>query len=356
MDLFHTYATKTATSLSEDPTVGQVMATAAVDIALKNEFVLRIMLCLAALHKCATGSFESIEEALSLLEASADHQSLSMALFRQTVTSVTRDNAEAVFIFTSLTSLSLYSSQNERLRLQNELEAGEKARLAQSGWLRTLRGTTSLLGGGGDLRQWLGENSPLLALIPYRGDFRPEVPEGNAWAQAAASAFIALSSILKNTSHPDQQMFYDATQHLLMCLAQMTVAQIALDSGHTTISGGDDEESRVSARPSSYCLSWIFRISATFLDCLDDADPVALTILAHFGVLLHSLRPDWCLGGLGKAVVEACNEGLQVCDNDDWRQWMAWPLETVRHLDEERLIKSNVSWAQYEAGSDLVDC
>lgn len=83
MDLFRTYTTKTAISLSEDLAVGQVMATAAVDIALKNEFVLRIMLCLAALHKCATGSFENTEEALSLLEASSDHQNLSMALFKQ---------------------------------------------------------------------------------------------------------------------------------------------------------------------------------------------------------------------------------------------------------------------------------
>lgn len=150
-----------------------------------------------------------------------------------------------------MTSLSLYCSQNERLRLQHELEAGEKASLAQSGWLRTLRGTTSLLGGGGDLRRWLGENSPLLVLIPYEGAFNPTIPKDNAWAQRAATAFTALSSVFQDIGHSDQPVYYEATQHLINCLAQVTVAQNALALGHTNISGGDDGKSRISARPSS---------------------------------------------------------------------------------------------------------
>jgi len=336
MNLFRTFITKTAMTLSEDPAVGHVMSTAVVDIALKNEFVLHMILCLAALHRCATESFNSTEEVLSLLEASTDHQNLSMALFRQSVSAVTPENAEAVFIYTSLTSMSLYSSQNERLRLLNELEAGEKGRLSESGWLRTLRGTTALLGGGGDLSSWLGEGSPLLILIPYRGHFQPGLPEENDWAQAAANAFTKLADIFTAGGAVYQPVFHEATRYLVLCLAQMTVAQNTLNSGCTIISGDHDSTSRISARPTSYCLTWIFRISAAFLDFLDDNEPAAFVILAHFGVLLHSLPPEWCLGGMGKAVAEACDERLRASGNDSWRVWMEWPFETIRRLDEER--------------------
>jgi len=333
MDLFHTYVNKTAITLSEDPAVGEIMATAAVDIALKNEFVLHIMLCLAALHRCATGSFGDTGEALSLLEAASDHQNLSMALFRQSITTVTSENAEAVFLFTIMTSWSLYSSHNERLRLQHELEAGEKGQLAHSGWMRTLRGSTAVFGHGIDLRDWLGADSPLLMLIPYRCAFSPAVPEDNEWAQSAMHTFTKLAAHFTE----EQPTLHEATIYLVACLAQMCVAQMTLDSGRTIISGEGDENSRISARPSSYCLSWIFHVSVGFLDLLDDVEPGALVVLAHFGVLIHSLRQEWCLGGLGKAVTEACDEALQASGNDSWLEWMNWPRETIRDLDEHRL-------------------
>lgn len=343
MDLLRNFITKTASSLSEDPAVGQVIATTGVDIAMKNEFVLHMILCLSALHRCATEPSIRTSEVLSLLEASSHHQNLAMALFRERVTNVTTENAEAVFVFTSLTSLSLYSSQNDRLRLQHGLEVGEKTRLAHSGWLRTLRGTTSLLGGGGDLSQWLGENSPLLILIPYRGTWNPPISEDNEWAQAAAVAFQKLSDKCANTSDPREAVFHEASQHLIPCLAHITAAQAALSAGRTTINDEFNNQGRISARPTSYCLTWIFRISADFLNALDDAEPAALVVLAHFGVLLHSLKPDWCLDGLGKAVIEACDEVLQAVAELGWREWMVWPQQTIRGIDHERALQGAVT-------------
>lgn len=77
---------------------------------------------------------------------------------------------------------------------------------------------------------------------------------------------------------------------------------------------------------------WPYLLDAEqdFGTLLKEMRPLALVILAHYGVALHISRDDWFIGELGRKLVLDVNKTLSLAGGEaELQELMAWPLEMV---------------------------
>ncbi|KXJ86343.1 hypothetical protein Micbo1qcDRAFT_236903 [Microdochium bolleyi] len=77
-------------------------------------------------------------------------------------------------------------------------------------------------------------------------------------------------------------------------------------------------------------MMWIYRLEEPLVQGLQERDPVALILLSHFCVLLHTLRGFWFIRGWAQHVL---NELLQ--QSEASRKWLAWPLQFIESSNRE---------------------
>ena len=76
-------------------------------------------------------------------------------------------------------------------------------------------------------------------------------------------------------------------------------------------------------------LVFLVLIESDFIDLLKMKDPIALVILAHYGVLLHTLRQSWWLRDAGYRLVEDVYHILDA----SWHPWIFCAMESVGMRD-----------------------
>ncbi|KAI8631900.1 hypothetical protein F5Y19DRAFT_378619 [Xylariaceae sp. FL1651] len=72
-------------------------------------------------------------------------------------------------------------------------------------------------------------------------------------------------------------------------------------------------------------LAWPLLVSEKIVDLVILRRPVALIILAYYGVTLDFCRDLWIVGQTGKHIVRAVTKYL----GPDWISWLHWPCEVV---------------------------
>jgi hypothetical protein len=79
--------------------------------------------------------------------------------------------------------------------------------------------------------------------------------------------------------------------------------------------------------PNDYGLSllWVALIERRYIDLLRAEEPMALVLLAHFGVALYISRRNWWSGNWGCQIVKAVYNML----DGYWRPWIQWPMASV---------------------------
>jgi hypothetical protein len=70
---------------------------------------------------------------------------------------------------------------------------------------------------------------------------------------------------------------------------------------------------------------WPAKVSQDYLDLLKERDPAALVLLAHYCLLLEPLESNWYMSGFRKRLLTRIYNQL----DDEWRQWLQWPLEEI---------------------------
>lgn len=74
---------------------------------------------------------------------------------------------------------------------------------------------------------------------------------------------------------------------------------------------------------SSIIFIWIMRLSDGFISCMQQEDPVALTILAYYVVLLDEMSGFWVLSGWTYHLISGIYEALP----DPAKTYIRWPME-----------------------------
>ena len=70
---------------------------------------------------------------------------------------------------------------------------------------------------------------------------------------------------------------------------------------------------------------WLHCVPPQFLVKIDQRQPHALLIFAHFGAILHSLDEHWVMSGWGRRIVSVIYELL----GSYWDAWLRWPRKVV---------------------------
>jgi hypothetical protein len=84
-------------------------------------------------------------------------------------------------------------------------------------------------------------------------------------------------------------------------------------------------------------LTWPFLLEREwgFAALLKEMKPLALVILAYYGVALHAFRSDWYIGDWGQRLVIDVEKTLALAGGEtreaEWHELMAWPLEMVKN-------------------------
>ena len=87
-------------------------------------------------------------------------------------------------------------------------------------------------------------------------------------------------------------------------------------------------------------LIWPVVVPERYITELSNRTPMAVTILGHYAVLLHSNNGPWWLEGRGRLLLEAVCQVLP----SEWLSAVEWPRET---------IEKNLNFASLPMASDL---
>ena len=71
---------------------------------------------------------------------------------------------------------------------------------------------------------------------------------------------------------------------------------------------------------------WTANLPDLYLSLIRRREPMALVILAHYGVLLYSINGIWWSEGRGARLVEAISESLPM----SWQPELQWPMDIIR--------------------------
>ena len=83
------------------------------------------------------------------------------------------------------------------------------------------------------------------------------------------------------------------------------------------------------ARDRSLVFVWTVVVRNEFVAALQSREPMALVVLAHYGVLIHSVDEQWWAKGRGAGLIEAIHQDLPT----EWKDAINWPLQVVRSED-----------------------
>ncbi|KAJ5820447.1 hypothetical protein N7474_006038 [Penicillium riverlandense] len=79
------------------------------------------------------------------------------------------------------------------------------------------------------------------------------------------------------------------------------------------------------AEPKAFAFCWISQVPTAFVDLVEQRQPFALVVLAHYAVILHHLRDSWWMGEWGTRVLREIGDAL----GPDWRPLINWPVDAT---------------------------
>lgn len=135
--------------------------------------------------------------------------------------------------------------------------------------------------------------------------------------------------------HPEQTPpnMPDMSQLVILALRRRNAAEAERDPSHETdVYEQALEHLRYSleqlmggGEPKDFAFCWAFRIPVRFFDLVQERQPFALVLLAHYAVILHHLREAWWMGQWGNRLLKEIIDHL----DPEWRELMTWPIDAT---------------------------
>lgn len=274
-------------------------------IACKQPFLMRGILAVSALHM----SHVRPEQRQKYLVLAVHHQNLALPSYRYVIddfrNKMTEENCHAVIGFASLTSAYAFADPHP---LGSTAFAGVSPRTGVPEWLLLLRGARQILNVG---RDWIAKGPmafQLRTVPPGEIDLTYNPDDARL---AALEDLFDRKYLACHISEEDTAV-YRTTLRLLR-------ETFAIPFLPHQILG---------VKLSMF--TWAEHIPQRYLELLGDLKPQALILLAHFCVLLEEGGAHyWYMEGAAKRLISALRGVL----DDEWKPWIAWPLEKVNIID-----------------------
>ena len=302
--LLQHYTNFTAASVFDLREVREIWQFRVTREALPHGFLMHAILAAAAAHIVCI----SPDGAPSFRDSASKHRNIALRSAVPALAEVTPSNCHAVYAFTSLIVLSVLAhplsidGNSVQSPIHDLLDA-----------FSVLRGVHTLLRLESVL-EWVSKGA-LGPLIEWRRKwFKKWVEaEGLSIFQDLEVKFDLLGYLNKQTSSSSTELEYYALSIQMLRIAFGVLSRGFVDKAYNDTTA---------------VLAWGAVVPDGFLLALKARRPMALIILAYYGVLLHRVRHRWWSQRRGSELVRAIYQEL----TPEWRPSIQWTLEaTVQH-------------------------
>jgi hypothetical protein len=297
LELLHHYTTSTSLTLARGRKEHEeVWKITVPQLALDYPFLMHGLLAISALHLAYLRPERQHEYAI----IAANHENIALPFFRTNTSNISERNCSAVFAFSGLVIIyAMASPQPDR----GLLFADSRGTEGVPEWLQLLRGTYALLSSVWHLVA-AGPMAPLLNRVPARGG------GFNNPDDAHITTLLPLFSLPMCPSSERRE--------------EIDVYLAALEGLRESfwIPYSSDKAFDIETAP----FLWPVRVPPAFIKLLSQRKPEALILLAHQCVLLTRVGPCWFMDSHVRQLMATIQADL----GEEWRHWIAWPLEQVR--------------------------
>ncbi|CZR64154.1 uncharacterized protein PAC_14051 [Phialocephala subalpina] len=299
LGLLHEWTMSAYTGFVDQPRTEHLWQAEIPRMALKHPFLMRGVLAVSALYK---GRMEP-DKKPHYLQVAAYHQNLALPAYRYIVEDLDnrmdRENAGAVLAFGHLTTAYAFASPHAPGSI---LFAGLCASTGVPEWLYLTRGCRKIMVMAKD---WISSGPMNLVMRDIDSPIDLSLSPDDHHLAALAEHLESLP-----ISGPEDSEEMDAFREALSQLRR---------SFALPWQAGDPLSAKFS------CFAWVEFIPQRYLELLSVLRPVALVILSYFCVLLHQCGHFWHIKGAAERIIGEMYNILE----DDWHDWITWPLQRV---------------------------
>jgi len=223
-------------------------------------------------------------------------------MFRSALEILSLENHEACAIFGVLISIYEWASSVSVVGL---FLSSSHDRGASCEWVSLLRGSGKII----EAHYQEIANGPFAQIFSLNLEFEAEARA----SPAEASKFDALRLLWKeevdagnSTANLDVETYDSAVEWLQILYTSMC-------------------KSTIDNSLASLALTWFFRVPDQYLTRLDERQPVALVILAHFSLLLNRIPEFWWNKGMSRHLLHEIHDML----GEEWVEFLSWPMQDL---------------------------
>ncbi|PYH49917.1 uncharacterized protein BP01DRAFT_370534 [Aspergillus saccharolyticus JOP 1030-1] len=297
LELMMQWCTTTYLSVSRNSTVEGIWQGVVPREAMRHPFLMHGILALSALHLASSPSSTTTNSGTTkedYMRTAKSHQQQAVAGLAKVAEHLDRSNCNAAFALSSIMVVFAFAFQGNpssttTTRQSNALDA----------LMDIFQFTRGSIDVQGDIINWVadGEFSPLL-------DYDNSQPKMPDTSRLAIMSLSRRNMDLANKDPKHEKDVYDATiQQLGFSLDKLA------RGGETMI----------------IAFQWMFRIPPRYVELVRERQPFALAILAHYAVIIHSLRAHWWIGEWGTRLIR--DIGLHL--DTSWRESISWVIDAT---------------------------
>lgn len=268
--------------------------------ALSHPFLMHGILALSSLHLARTGPDPS--RRTPYLNRAVAHQNQALALFRELLGDVSEDNAKAMFAFAGIVVIYTFG-------FPNTPDASDPWSCVDDLYqiLVLIRGVQQVIHSPMDFRNYLWNSSfgPILQVEEITAALPDE-------ADAALRQLHGANEVCGKDANHETQVYKQVIENMEEMLSWVYGGMTA-----STIAG-----------------RWAIKLSPRFMELLRAREPLALVMLAHYGVLLQSLEHRWCFDEWCVRVAKAVWAIL----NDEWRPLIHWAMTELLGVNYREIV------------------
>ena len=294
LELLANWCTTTYRSLTHDRNSEEIWRSNIPQEALRYPFLLDSILAVSALQ-LAYYSEQDGAQHIKLLRTSQTHWIQAHAGLTHQINRVL-DRSNCTALFAQCNAQIIFAFTYFQLTARPSASTTALDRLCRV--FRHVRGPTKVLI---DLTDIVREGELASPVTPHEQD--PKMPNTSAIAILGLKRLNMSQEHLGLEARQTKMVYSQAIDQLESCLAYTTR----------------------SSDPGIHGLLWILRIPSEYLDLLQNREPFALIILAHYCVIMYHLRKRWWMGDWGVRVLE------EICGllRRDWLATISWAIDVT---------------------------
>lgn len=325
MEALHHFTTITALTLGDQAYHQRVWQTVIPKLAFAHEFLMHGILAITALHMANLRPTE--HNSLSVM--AANHQDLGLQGFRSELDNIGPHNCDALFAFSILIIFYIPASAGTMINNDKISSSFLNEHLfgAILDWVRLIRGIQHVADRG---REWLehGPMEPLTVHSEWRREMEPSDERSITEDQYLASLDqLWVGTAKYSEQEREEAKLYDrALKALRQAFARMSIAESTAD-----LCAWCTNTKSVPNIPRLIALFiWPLQMENEFFALLEQKQPIALVILAHYAVVLKRMHTLWWLKAAPVKMVTSIAALLPT----KYYVWIDWPSREC--LDEKR--------------------